>query len=353
MKRAKRNNICREIRQMMVSGEYKPGDRLPTREEFVARFETTPVTIQRVFDILVDEGFVVAHKPQGTFVAPKPPYLSNIVLLLPYEGYGPGISQYHLALTHEAERISQETGKHVNALAWMAGHEGIPEYMKLVDDANESRLAGLIMPHGAANWCSSPLLECKDLPRVLVLPKPRTQASLPEGWATIYLDYEDLVGKAFDWLQQQGRRRIAMLGIGTQATDMQDWLSQELSKRGMETRPYWQQMVYGGGVGTARDVMHLMMHSGQNEYPDGLLVLDDNLLPYGTQGIVDAGFDMDGRLDVVSHANLPWPTPSAVPVKRIGYDVHRVLECGLDLIERQRLKQDGPQAVTLTPQWEA
>ena len=39
-------------RQRMRSGFYRPGSRLPTHRELLKEFHTSPVTLQRAFDLL-------------------------------------------------------------------------------------------------------------------------------------------------------------------------------------------------------------------------------------------------------------------------------------------------------------
>ena len=76
--------ILREMRQRIVDGVYRPSDRLPTRAELVGEFATTPVTVQRVFDVLASDGFIVAQGRRGTFVCDRPPHLTHYGLVFPY-----------------------------------------------------------------------------------------------------------------------------------------------------------------------------------------------------------------------------------------------------------------------------
>ena len=47
----------------------------------------------------------------------------------------------------------------------------------------------------------------------------------------------------------------------------------------------------------------------------------------------------------MAHCNFPWPVPSAVPVKRIGYDAREVLEQCIRVIDMQRQGQTPPKQV--------
>ena len=57
-----------------------------------------------------------------------------------------------------------------------------------------------------------------------------------------------------------------------------------------------------------------------------------------------ATLTVEERGDVIAHANFPCPTPSVMPVKRLGYDARKILRIALEELERQR---DGHSPSTL------
>ena len=54
-------------------------------------------------------------------------------------------------------------------------------------------------------------------------------------------------------------------------------------------------------------------------------------------------------VDVVAHANFPWPTPSALPITRIGFDATDILKQALIDLERQRLMPERSTYSTVPP----
>ena len=56
--------------------------------------------------------------------------------------------------------------------------------------------------------------------------------------------------------------------------------------------------------------------------------------------------------EVVAHCNFPWPTPSVLPVRRLGYDARRLLEEGIAAIDRQRAGGATDEMVTVPAQFE-
>src|SRR5690242_16268161 len=75
--------ILNQMRDQILSGHLKPGERLPTRRQIEQQFAAGPVTVQRALDRLARDGFVVAQGRRGTFVAQRPPHLSQYALVFP------------------------------------------------------------------------------------------------------------------------------------------------------------------------------------------------------------------------------------------------------------------------------
>lgn len=66
--RGKAVGIAAGIRELIMSGEWEPGLKLPTTEDLIEEHETSNVTIQRALNILKAEGFLEGRKGQGVFV---------------------------------------------------------------------------------------------------------------------------------------------------------------------------------------------------------------------------------------------------------------------------------------------
>ena len=63
--------IAEAIRRWIVSGELKPGDKLPPVREMAQRWRCTPGTVSRSYAMLADEGLVAGHRGRGTLVTPS------------------------------------------------------------------------------------------------------------------------------------------------------------------------------------------------------------------------------------------------------------------------------------------
>jgi GntR family transcriptional regulator len=60
--------LKRLFEREIVSGRWKPGDRIPSETETCARFGLSRATVRQAFGVLENEGFVRRARGQGTFV---------------------------------------------------------------------------------------------------------------------------------------------------------------------------------------------------------------------------------------------------------------------------------------------
>jgi len=64
--------IAEHFRQQILTGELKPGEKLPTIRELTVVWDCTPGTIQRAYQSLIQEGLIVSRVGLGTRVVDRP-----------------------------------------------------------------------------------------------------------------------------------------------------------------------------------------------------------------------------------------------------------------------------------------
>lgn len=62
--------LARILRQRIASGEFRPGDRLPSESELCSQYGVSPMTVRRSINLLVDQGLVETVQGLGTFARP-------------------------------------------------------------------------------------------------------------------------------------------------------------------------------------------------------------------------------------------------------------------------------------------
>lgn len=329
---AKQDRIVTELRDAIRDGRYAPGSRMPTRAELQASHGVSSVTVQRALDRLIADGFVVPRGRHGTFVVDQPPHTCTYGLLIPRtQGDGQWV-RFWTALGNEAVALTRGKKVQLNRYYGIDGERDHEDWRRLLHDIANKRLAGLLLATvPSTSIIESPVMTT-DLPRVAITLRPDKHAFTP-----LMLDSVSFIDRALEHLHALGRTRIAMLGVPGHPPEFHRRFAEGLKRYGMNTRPFWFQQVTPSAPEPAQGVAHLLLHPGQRDRPDALIITDDNLVEHATAGIVAAGIGVPGDCAIVAHCNFPWPTPSALPMRRLGYDAREVIRVALESIDRQRL----------------
>jgi GntR family transcriptional regulator len=60
--------VARGMRERIMNGEYRPGDRLPSEAELCAMYGVSRMTVRRAVTLLAQDGVVLTENGRGTFV---------------------------------------------------------------------------------------------------------------------------------------------------------------------------------------------------------------------------------------------------------------------------------------------
>ena len=341
-----RDKVVNHLRGLIVSGKLAPGARMPTHKELARRFDAESPTICAAMRVLCEDGFIETRKRKGSYVAPHPPHLAQFAFAYPFNPDRMP-SQFYRAIHDEAERWQNPERRVVSFYdveePLMGGN-----YERLLRDAQAHRLAGLVF---AANpftlhFAKSPLVTMPGLPRVVIESHPNV-----DGFPAVYPDLAAFLPKAFEHLASRGCKRVAVVqmpGVDSPG-DVLVLVSSLATEYGLRVEPEWIQAVSPSAGSWLRPLGRLLMRGKPGEWPDGMVITDDYLVPELTAGLVETGVR---DLAVVVHANFPYPTPSAVPVTRLGYDIAKLVTSCMEFIDQQR-RGEKPPALTLLPAlWE-
>jgi GntR family transcriptional regulator len=107
--------LAARLRAAIASGEYGPGEALPTATKLAARFGTSEATVQRACDQLRSEGLIRPKSGRGTIVNPVPVIVRNAVArqrrAVREEGGGRGAFDAELRRLGLEPRSEVETGQ--------------------------------------------------------------------------------------------------------------------------------------------------------------------------------------------------------------------------------------------------
>ncbi|MCC7519473.1 MAG: GntR family transcriptional regulator [Verrucomicrobiae bacterium] len=335
------NNLQRKILQ----GEFAPGSRIPSRGELARSYRASPITIQRVFDRLVADGYVQPRGRNGSFVTDAPPHLHHYWLIFQDES-SDCLSPFRSALTREAQKLSRKGHEVFSTHIGHGGNFRQGNYKELLHDVTTHRTAGLIFSTAGNYWNDTPLRKEPGLPRVAFSHGPEG----PEDLALIRFDRESFFTQALDRLRALGRKRVAVLACAL-PTAYRELFLRGVAQRGMETRPYWMQFIHSHGTVHARGVVHLLLHPEQSVRPDALLILDDAMIEPATAGLAAAGVRMPEELTVIGHTNFPHPVECASPVEHLGYDLSAMLTTCLAVLAAQRAGTEYAHVTLVPARW--
>lgn len=328
----KQRKIVTELRRQIVSGAIAPSGRMATREKLCLEYEASSVTVQQALDQLMAEGFAVARGTLGTFVADRPPHLSRYIIVVAFTPQSDQYTRFWTAMDNEARRLRRDGKFDIQIRHGVENHLDNEPFQRLLADVKYHRLAGLIFLHAPFYYRHTPLLDGAGIPRVAFMEPisgyPSVQA--------VHTLYTAVIERGLDYLSSRGRRRVAMIMNQYLPTGGVAWLEKAVADRGMFMEPHWMQFVHSGMSLSASHCAQLLMHRNQTVRPDGLIIADDNLVEATSAGLVRAGVRVPEDLEVVAHCNFPWPTPSVLPVKRLGFDARRVLHECIQSIDAQR-----------------
>jgi len=346
-----RDEILQDLRRKITDGDLAPGDRLPTHRELKRQLSANIVTLGRAIGQLKSEGFVETRGSRGTFVSERPPHLCLYALVFPSHSATSNWPRYWEALAKEAERIERGGVFQMPIYHDIANdlRSTSPDFDRLIEDVHAHRVAGLIFASHPWVVENTPLLTEPGIPRVALMP-PQPGAFSNVG--VVMTDNDGLIERALDYFVAKGRKRLGVMTTPSVLGEGLQKIRQKAVARGLETRPYWMQSVSETAPRSAQATMHLMMSGKDGERPDAIFVTDDNLVEYATAGILDAGVRVPDEVEVVVHCNFPWPVPSIVPVRRIGFDARQLITACVRSIDQQRATGTIPPPVAIPAQFE-
>ncbi len=87
--------VYKDLKNSILSGQYKTGSKLPSESELCECYHTTRATIRQAFSELIKEGFIYKQHGKGTFVKSEMRSLG----LLSFKGFSEVVGEEHQAKT--------------------------------------------------------------------------------------------------------------------------------------------------------------------------------------------------------------------------------------------------------------
>lgn len=329
------------IRKLIVSGEWKVGEQLPTYDDLELRFKVSRITLQQVIRHLKQDGFVTSLARQGLFVSKTPPYLNRVGIVIPRDE---NEVRYWKGLVHSSRTVANQMGKEVIVYRNM---ENSPESEKqLLHDVENHMLSGVIFTYpifpGKPGYSAyvNPLI-----PKVISTPDVNEKLTM-----RFQLNDPQMVKRALDYLQEQGCSRIALfsnLGLGISSL-----FDEEIKSRKLCSPQKWRFKVSLLNMELAEKIAHLLMCFSENERPDGIFISDDNLASAVIKGIASTRLRIPEDISIVSHYNWSVGTRDHLQVKSIGFDLKSLIYRIFNAIQSYHETGHLPELLEVSPVFE-
>ena len=342
----KQGYIASDLCQRIRSGEFVPGEQLPLYKDLELQYEVSRATLQHAMNRLKREGFIRTEGRRGAYVDDFPPCLFRYGLVLPTAGYeAPGFwRSVKEVLNH---RYNSENGSRIKVYQDVQIHTDNEPFQQLYTDVQQQRLAGLIMMggHGALfemdEWFSP------SMPGVSFAPSQQRSVSKQAGLEYMHMDMHAFAVKALGYLVAEGCKNIAI--IGQPYMPHFKHFVDEMQRRRLKVHEPWLLRSAMEQPQCAHDISRLLF--SYTDYPDGLVILDDNLVEHAMAGIVDSRVHVPQALKIVAHCNWPLPPAQVVPCELLGFEAQEVLGLAIQIIENIRHQKEDLQSHPIAPRF--
>jgi len=314
---------------------------MPLRVDLERRFEASSVTIQSVFDLLAEEGFIVADGRRGTFVADHLPHLCRYGLAMASAPTHPTWSIFFAGIMHCAAQVNITGPRKMSVYAGLGSPDYASSLNTLMSHLRNGVLAGVIVIGHYDDFPQKLISMLRDVPAVAVTRcrNPAIPALDPGGTPGI-------IDLALDHFQARGKKRVAILSLATVETERVRYCISAVKQRGMICPRRWLHGVDSRRPEWAGNLVELLLSGPPEERPEGFIVTDDNLFEDTYAGLIRTGVHIGEDIEIVTHCNFPSMTTCMPGVVRIGYDIFSLLNtCANAVDDRRKGKEVKPYTI--------
>src|SRR5687768_14977627 len=106
--RHRKDEILSDVHRRIVTGEWAPASRLPTRRQLAIKYDASPTLVSEVLGDLSRDRFIEGRGKLGTFVTNRPPHLAKYAIVFAHRPNNGSFNNFWLALSREAVSFEVE-----------------------------------------------------------------------------------------------------------------------------------------------------------------------------------------------------------------------------------------------------
>lgn len=320
-KTSKWKRVEQAIKELIVSGQWKLGEKLPTYDELEIQFQVSRITLQQVVAQLKRDGYITSRARQGLFVSLHPPHLTRIGIVIPRDE---AQVRFWYEVVKTARIVAEHLGRELVIYRNMEVSEEAERQLML--DVENRLLSGILFLYSiSAGERGYSIFRDPQVPKA-VPASTFLRGKRPSGLTLCFqLDERRMVCRALDYLQKCGCSRIAYFGniggsaVGTTFVD-------EIGSRGLYSPEEWHFPVAMQNVEIAGKIAQLLMALPEQKRPDGIFIGDDNFTSIVVKGLASTKVRLPDELPVVAHYNWSVGSRDHFPVKCLGFDLKSMLQ---------------------------
>ncbi len=324
-----------QVLRTEVCGSGRQGERLATIAALAARLGVSTNTVRSALTILQQEGLVDLRHGSGTYVRQAPRAAKHVALVAEIDLLHPVISIFF-----------KEMFRHLRNLLLAAGHDvrlytgdaapalDGPRYSQVAGrqvlaDLDRIRAVAAFVMLADELWVAP--LRARGIPIV---------SNVPELGPSVCADREGMVRQAVAALAARGCRRAGFISWGIARGVCQgsgdgtlEWLfARTAAEWGLETRQEWvcttgHPSEPGAGWEAFRDIWRR-----SSERPDGVVIIDDQLLPGVFEALRGSSVPAGLRPLLATHFNEGNPLQAPWPLIKLVYSPEAHAQAMADLI---------------------
>ncbi len=340
--------IIQDLRNRIITGEFSKTGTLPRRHILLQHYDASNMTVQRAINQLMEEGFLVSRGSKGMFLSPNPPNRFRYALVVQPPEQRTEIQDDTLWNAMEnAVTIYQARHPEYSFSYYMISESGRhqPNYLRLLEDLRNGLLAGVILPRALD---SDLIAGFRDYPTVIHDPKDRTTNGIK-----YYYDWIAMTKFAIEQLKELGARKIAVIILALASPQFAERIEKLVLESDVESCPEWIQGVFQQtphAPWTAR-LIELLYKPGMPETPDGLIVLNENLLPSIVGALKRRKIKPGTDVHVISHCNIPADKPHLKNIGYIAFNFSTLLDNSIKAMENLRAGKNVTEHNPILPEY--
>ncbi len=311
--------IVSKIQKGILSGKYKPMEVLDKRSYFIKKYNTTPITVQRAFNNLIEYGFVTTKARVGTFVAERPPNLFRYALVFARDRKHADWTRFWQLMIDNKSLVEKELNIDIEIYEGLEYEEKSADYLRFLRDKQAGAFAGVIFTSELLNFPEE-IINNLDVPCVAI-----SSSREIDYISNINIDRDSFHRQLSEKIAQLGCVRAAFMVAEDYTLNREDNIKFHFNQNNLNYEEDFIQSFSVKEPFWTKRFISLMLKMPIDIQPDCFVVIDDNFLPNVFEQLIGDGKKPGKDIQVVSHANFPIDYDKYPGVHFVGYDVIEIL----------------------------